>query len=1229
MHLRREHLLALPLLIGLGVVADRVGAAPPPAPTANVVATADAWISQAPSHANHGADAKLQVGGPGRGRSLVRFATSDLLTATGGRSLVSARLELTIAGTSNQWGHGSHGLAARTVDVHRVTHARSWTEGGATWESPDDAGPRPATRWDMRARDDDLPYDADATASVAIAANQTGVISLDVTADVVAWLSTAAPNEGWLLRRRDEERGNGLLELRTRTGTGAPRLVLSLGASAATSLVAVSGDGQQARPGERFAAPLVVAVRDAAGAGVVGRPVTFAVAAGAATLDGPASATTDGAGRARVGVRLGATASGPVRITATAPGLAGSPVNFTLLALPPPTPVLAVADSYVERLQPNRAHGNEGLLRIRPLGLSRALVRVDQAAIDAALAGGTLERAVLEVELHDVDVLDGCDPDTFAVGVHRMTQAWTEAGATWNSPADANTSNFVRDGPSWSMRRPPFPFATTATATTTLVDRQTGAATWDVTADVQAFIAGAQNHGWLLKSVREFGPGRAHFRSRESSTPPRLLLYVRDTTAPLLTFTSPAEGAVAGPTGLARLTFSDPSGLQPGSLVVRANGVDVTVAFTVTAEAAQAPLASLAGSLDQGTNALSASIKDTWGHETAASRLFVFDSIGPTLSLEPASGATVTSASVLLHATYADAPAGVAPTTFSATLDGAPIAFAVGPAEATATSPLLAGGSHTLVVSVADLAGNVSTATTTFTVDAAGSLFGVVGSGTSAEEAQVLGGVRVRAYDGSGTEAVTDEYGQFTLTGLRPGLVQVVADGYEVGHGRTALVMTVGAGGLTLADRAWIVPPLGGAGGAAFQLDGAGRTTSTVVVTNPGIPGASVTVQTGTRVIYPPGFAFPAGTTPAITLHRVAFSVLGNPLPPTADPDAPLHAPFAYALQPEGVELVEGYDLVIPNDQGFSPGESVPFLLFSEALGAYEPKSDLVVSADGLTLSGRVNSQLGPGVAPKPGAAYAISVPMGFTASSPRNFTVQSGGQSLAQQSSPPLGTPTANLVVVGPRPGPTGPPALPPVVAVSSAPSTPSQPAASTISNVGIPIGTVPRPGINPPAPPVVSIVVHGPFVNRNEPAVSNNGNFMQITHSGNQPLHAVNGSIRRLMGPAGPGVFEGPANAGAASGAPVGVLPDGPFAIEVSGTSTRVSNAGLVDRTPPTGDPSIGNLGILDSGPNAGLAVAKKFEFVFVTTDAPGGLWRARGEVLSPSASVPSSSTSPARRG
>ena len=108
------------------------------------------------------------------------------------------------------------------------------------------------------------------------------------------------------------------------------RFSAAAGSGAASRLVLVSGDGQSAAVGTALADSLVVRVEDGFGNPVAGVSVEWTAAAGEVS---PATALSDGEGLAAARRILGA-AAGEQTATATADGLAGSPVIFTHTAVP-------------------------------------------------------------------------------------------------------------------------------------------------------------------------------------------------------------------------------------------------------------------------------------------------------------------------------------------------------------------------------------------------------------------------------------------------------------------------------------------------------------------------------------------------------------------------------------------------------------------------------------------------------------------------------------------------------------------------------------------------------------------------------------------------------------------------------------------------------------------------------------------------------------------------------
>ena len=194
-----------------------------------------------------------------------------------------------------------------------------------------------------------------------------------------------------------------------------------------------------------------------------------------------------------------------------------------------------VADTYLRGGgSANSNQGSATFLRIQRTGTNRALLRFDQTAIAAALSGGILLYAHLDLFVETNDGNWGSSGRE--VDVHRVTAEWTELGASFNCPIDANPSNGSADcAVPWSGGT----VAAAATATVLQTNALTGYVPFDVTADVAAFLAGTPNRGWIVKKRDEGANGSVEYTAREgtSAQRPRLtLVFVPPT--PTETFTS-------------------------------------------------------------------------------------------------------------------------------------------------------------------------------------------------------------------------------------------------------------------------------------------------------------------------------------------------------------------------------------------------------------------------------------------------------------------------------------------------------------------------------------------------------------------------------------------------------------------------------------------------------------------------------------------------------------------
>jgi hypothetical protein len=182
------------------------------------------------------------------------------------------------------------------------------------------------------------------------------------------------------------------------------------------------------------------------------------------------------------------------------------------------------ADTSVRVSTPNKNFGTAGSLDI-----NRGLVMVDATTLKNATPQGDY---VLSAKLRLTLVPSSTRRLQRNLGAHRVLKPWTELGATWSCAVDSNPSNNSADcagATKWSMSSSIDAFVTTATGTAVVPANRTGVVEVDVTADVRNFKTDPSilNYGWLLKTGIGNGGEVADIASRESSTPPQLVLSVR------------------------------------------------------------------------------------------------------------------------------------------------------------------------------------------------------------------------------------------------------------------------------------------------------------------------------------------------------------------------------------------------------------------------------------------------------------------------------------------------------------------------------------------------------------------------------------------------------------------------------------------------------------------------------------------------------------------------------
>ena len=143
-----------------------------------------------------------------------------------------------------------------------------------------------------------------------------------------------------------------------------------------------------------------------------------------------------------------------------------------------------------------------------------------------------------------------------------MTQDWTELGVTWNCPNDTNLGNTNPNCPTqWAGGS-----YVTPQTNTIFQGNTTGWVEWDVTTDVQAFLSGTSNYGWLIRKRSSTASGSLDFTSREgnASNTPRLILTINN--APPVVVCSPSPAANSAGWNKTNVTVtctcSDPDGIS-------------------------------------------------------------------------------------------------------------------------------------------------------------------------------------------------------------------------------------------------------------------------------------------------------------------------------------------------------------------------------------------------------------------------------------------------------------------------------------------------------------------------------------------------------------------------------------------------------------------------------------------------------------------------------------------
>jgi uncharacterized Zn-binding protein involved in type VI secretion len=207
-----------------------------------------------------------------------------------------------------------------------------------------------------------------------------------------------------------------------------------------------------------------------------------------------------------------------------------------------------------------------------------------------------------------------------------------ERAATWSCADDTDLANAVPDcATPWNGGT----IEDDASDTVVLTNASAGWIQFDVTADVQAFLAGTENDGWLIQKTDEGQAGRVDLVSREGTAGqgPRLVLTSEsatvDTVPPSLAITAPAQPVVVNVASppIAVAYHDGGSGVDTSTLQILLDGQDLAGACTAGPQSATCTPPQLAA----GTHAIIAKLRDQAGNAATATMSFQLF-IGPSVN---------------------------------------------------------------------------------------------------------------------------------------------------------------------------------------------------------------------------------------------------------------------------------------------------------------------------------------------------------------------------------------------------------------------------------------------------------------------------------------------------------------------------------------------------------------------------------------------------------------------
>jgi len=207
--------------------------------------------------------------------------------------------------------------------------------------------------------------------------------------------------------------------------------------------------------------------------------------------------------------------------------------DFTSLSIPKDTlqdytisgdvaTLYAAKDSFLREGISEANEGANEILRVMGTGPTnnRALIAFDQSQIESVLDGKTIQSATLKIF---VVSNDGKWTDNNTISIHELTAKWEEGsginapfgsfvgsqkGVNWNCSDGTQCTDW--NGGSYIQ------IPTDSVQITNQVD-----GTWiefDVTGDIESFVDGSENNGWIIMKADEDAPGRINFAAREAQS---------------------------------------------------------------------------------------------------------------------------------------------------------------------------------------------------------------------------------------------------------------------------------------------------------------------------------------------------------------------------------------------------------------------------------------------------------------------------------------------------------------------------------------------------------------------------------------------------------------------------------------------------------------------------------------------------------------------------------------